>query len=98
MSTHQQSKPRCANQSITEESGRPGTLKSKVGCEAIDEPCTKSTIGLPSGEPAYFSHRKSRTSPSDVCLRVHCSTPVTLRDALVSFMEPAYAVPLNAAC
>src|SRR6059058_2524638 len=49
MSTHQQTKPRRANQSMTDESARPGTVRSKVGCEAIDEPCTNSTAGLPSG-------------------------------------------------
>src|SRR6516225_9824245 len=86
MSTHQQSKPRCANQSITEESGRPGTLKSKVGWEAIDEPWTNSTIGLPAVDPACFCQRKRRTSPSGVFLCVQCSTPLTLLDALVSFM------------
>src|SRR5512140_2816036 len=73
MSTLQQTKPRRANQSITEESGRPGTVRSKVGCEAIDDPCTKSTAGLPSGEPTNFSQRNRRTSP----LWVQCSTPVT---------------------
>src|SRR5438552_8090141 len=75
MSTVQQTNPRCANQSITEESGRPGTVRSKVGCEAIDEPCTNSTAGLPSGEPTNFSQRKRRTSP----FWVQCSTPVTGR-------------------
>ncbi len=69
MSTHQQTKPRRANQSITEESGRPGTARSNVGCDAIDEPCTKSTAGLPSGLPTNFSQRNRRTSP----LRVQCS-------------------------
>src|SRR5512140_3372806 len=78
MSTLQQTKPRRANQSITEESGRPGTVRSKVGCEAIDEPCTNSTAGLPSGEPTNFSHRNSRTSP----LCVQCSTPVTWASAV----------------
>src|SRR5436305_352393 len=73
MSTVQQTKPRRANQSMTDESARPGTLRSKVGCEAIDEPCTNSTAGLPSGEPTNFSHRNRRTS----CLCVQCSTPVT---------------------
>jgi hypothetical protein len=38
MSTHQHTKPRRANQSITDEWGRPGTVKSNVGCDAIDEP------------------------------------------------------------
>ena len=44
MSMHQVSKPRAANQSITEESGRPGTVRSKVGCAAIEEPCTKRMV------------------------------------------------------
>src|SRR5260221_14292263 len=41
---HQVSKPRALNQSMTDEPGRPGTFRSKVGCEAMDEPCTKSTV------------------------------------------------------
>src|SRR5665213_228401 len=73
MSTHHATKPRRANQSITDESGRPGTARSNVGCDAIDEPCTNSTAGLPSGVPTYFSHRNRRTPP----LRVQCATPVT---------------------
>src|SRR6185295_13411278 len=77
MSTVQQTKPRRANQSITEESARPGTVRSNVGCDAIDDPCTKSTAGLFSAVPTYFSHRKRRTSP----LRVQCSTPVTAASA-----------------
>jgi hypothetical protein len=77
MSTHQQTKPRCANQSITDESGRPGTERSNVGCDAIEEPWTNSTAGLAEGEPTNFSHMKSRTSPSAVGLVVQCSTPVT---------------------
>src|SRR5215475_11331576 len=55
MSTHQQSKPRRANESMTEELGRPSTCKSKVGCDAIDEPCTKSRIAA-----AFFEHEASR--------------------------------------
>src|SRR5215471_14317893 len=61
MSTHQQSKPRRANQSMTEELGRPSTCKSKVGCDAIDEPCTKSMV--PRGAriaAAFFEHEASR--------------------------------------
>src|SRR3984893_16301784 len=73
MSTLQHTKPRRANQSMTEESGLPGTVRSNVGCDAIDEPCTKRIVGLPSGAPANFSQRKRRTSP----LCVQCSTPVT---------------------
>src|SRR6478672_5007751 len=77
MSTHQQAKPRRANQSIAEDSGRPGTVKSKVGCDAIDEPWTKRIAGFPSGDPTNFSHMKRRTSPSGVLFVVQCSTPVT---------------------
>src|SRR5918993_1463645 len=76
MSTDQQTKPRCANQSITDESARPGTDRSNVGCDAIDDPCTNSTAGLASGDPTYFSQRNSRTSPSAVGFVVQCSTPV----------------------
>ena len=54
--------------------GRPGTVRSKVGWDAIDEPCTNRTAGLPSGEPTNFSHRNSFTS---LPLLVQCSTPVT---------------------
>src|SRR6185295_949574 len=74
MSTDQQTKPRRANQSIADESGRPGTVRSNVGCDAIDEPWTNSTAGFPSGVPANFSHRNRRTSP----LLVQCSTPLTV--------------------
>src|SRR5687768_7610255 len=70
---HQVSKPRAANQSITDESGRPGTVRSKVGCEAMDEPCTKRIVPFgvcPVG--GAFCHRNSFTSP----LRVQCSVPL----------------------
>ena len=75
MSTHQQTKPRRANQSITDESARPGTDRSKVGCDAIDEPWTNSTAGFPVGAPTYFSHRNKRTSR----LLAQCSAPVTVK-------------------
>src|SRR4051812_12679053 len=75
ISTHHVLKPRCANQSIADESGRPGTFRSNVGCEAMEEPCTKSTVGrLLLASPTYFSHRNSRTSP----LRVQCSCALML--------------------
>src|SRR4030088_2289983 len=74
MSTLQHTKPRRANQSMTEESGLSGTVRSNVGCDAIDEPCTKRIAGLPSGAPANFSQSKRRTSP----LCVYCPTPVTV--------------------
>src|SRR5580700_1706689 len=72
MSTHQQSKPRAANQSITELSGRPGTCRSKVGCDAMDEPCTNRIVpGGPDASVAYFSNRNRRVSP----FWVQCSSP-----------------------
>src|SRR3979490_791592 len=77
MSTHQQSKPRAANQSITELSGRPGTCRSKVGCDAMDEPCTnRMGPAGPEGSPAYFSNRNRRPSP----LWVQCSSPRIVPD------------------
>src|SRR6185295_2124918 len=71
---HQVSKPRPANHSIAEESGRPGTCRSKVGCDAIEEPCTKRIVPL-AFPCAFFSQRKSRTSP----FWVQCSMPFMLR-------------------
>src|SRR4051795_8905675 len=73
MSTVQQAKPRLANQSMTDESGRPGTARSNVGCDAIEEPCTNSSTGFPSGDPTNFSHRKSRIPFFDAS----CATPCT---------------------
>src|SRR5512134_1813554 len=97
MSTHQHTKPRSANQSITLECGRPGTVRSKVGCDAIDEPCTNSTAGLPSGVPTNFSHRKSFTSPSGVLFVVQCSCPVTSVNLRSCFLhDPGPAVALLA--
>src|SRR6187200_2532650 len=73
MSMHQVSKPRCANQSITEESGLPGTVRSKVGWPAIDEPWTKKMVPLVAWpEGGSFCHRNSLTSP----FLVQCSTPL----------------------
>src|SRR6187402_1635780 len=72
----QVSKPWSANQSMADECGRPGTCRSKVGCEAIEEPCTKNIVPACGtlGE-AFFSQRKSLISPSGVFLCVQCSTP-----------------------
>src|SRR6185436_510353 len=73
MSSAQVSKPRAANQSITEESGRPGTVRSKVGCPAIEEPCTNRMVPFVAWpEGGAFCHRKSLTSP----FFVQCSTPL----------------------
>src|SRR3954447_15576148 len=60
---------------MAEESERPGTCRSNVGCDAIDEPCTNKMVPAgPDGSPAYFSHRKRRTSSP---LLVQCSSPFT---------------------
>src|SRR4029079_9468746 len=93
MSTHQQAKPPRGHQSMTDESGRPGTVRSNVGCEAIDEPWTNSTAGFPSGEPAYFSHRKRRAAPSGVSFVVQCSTPVTGASVRSFFVVIASSLP-----
>ena len=60
-------------------SGRPGTCRSKVGCEAIDEPCTNRIVPMVfAGSPAHFSNRNSFTPPS---LLVQCSSPLIARPA-----------------
>src|SRR3954452_825661 len=74
MSTHQVSYPRAAKKSMTEESARPGTCRSNVGCEAMDEPCTNRIRPSASeGSPAFLFQRKSFTPPS---LVAQCSLPV----------------------
>src|SRR3982750_2806693 len=79
---HQVAKPRSANHSIAEECGRPGTSRSKVGCEAIDEPCTKRIVPrvVSCGD---FCQRKIRTSP----LRVQCSLPFMVWADYPKFMQ-----------
>src|SRR5919204_2960773 len=73
MSTHQVSYPRAGKKSITEESARPGTCRSKVGCDAMDEPCTnKIRPAGPDGSPPCLFHRNRRTS---LPLLVQCSSP-----------------------
>jgi hypothetical protein len=71
MSTHQVSKPFAAKKSMADESGMPGTCRSKVGCDAIDEPCTNRIVPALSAAPVRFSHRNSLTSP----FVVQCSCP-----------------------
>src|ERR1700675_4636640 len=74
MSTHQQSKFCRAKKSITEESGRPGTCRSNVGCAAMDEPWTnRMGPAVCFGLPAHFSNRNSFARPSFV---VQCSSPL----------------------
>src|SRR5262249_50855002 len=58
---------------MTEESARPGTCRSKVGCEAMDEPCTNKILPAgPEGPPACLFHRNRRTS---LPFSVQCSSP-----------------------
>src|SRR6266446_1725820 len=58
---------------MAEESVRPGTCRSKVGVEAMEEPCTNSIVPMVlAGSPAYFSNMNSRTS---LPLLVQCSSP-----------------------
>src|SRR5947209_20133945 len=87
MSTHQVSYPCLAKYSIAEESGRPGTSRSKVGCDAIEEPCTNRIMPfVAAGSPATLFQRKSLTSP----LLVQCSVPGSAACAFtesLSFME-----------
>src|SRR3954447_4427358 len=72
MSTHQVSYPCFAKYSIAELSGRPGTSRSKVGCDAIEEPCTNRMVPfVAAGLPATLFQRKSLTSP----FLVQCSVP-----------------------
>src|SRR6478672_9255152 len=86
MSTHQQSKPSLAKCSIADESGRPGTCRSKVGCEAIDEPCTNRIVPiLLAGSPAHFSNRNSFTPPS---LVVQWSSPLIVILAISFIIHP----------
>src|SRR3984957_18832991 len=56
---------------MAEESGRPGTSRSKVGWLAIEEPCTNRTMPFAcAGSCSHLFHRKSFTLPS---LLVQCS-------------------------
>src|SRR4029079_16915743 len=86
MSMDQVSKPRSAKYSMAEECGRPSTCRSKVGCDAIDEPCTNRTVPFLAPPGARFSQRNRLASP----FLVQCSWPLTLRPpytgALTSFM------------
>ncbi len=69
---------------MAEESLRPGTCRSKVGCEAMDEPCTNRMVPtLLAGSPAHFSHRNSFTS---LPFSVQCSWPLIAAGLVISFM------------
>src|SRR3569623_3054574 len=84
MSTDQQSKPRLAKKAIAEESGRPGTWRSKVGCEAMDEPCTNRIVPrVFAGSPRHFSNMNSLAAPPS--LVVQCSSPL-MAGVVMSFI------------
>src|ERR1700735_4715368 len=87
MSTHQQSKFCRAKKSITDESERPGTCRSKVGCPAIDEPWTNRMVPtVLVGSPAHFSNMNSLAAPPS--LVVQWSSPLMAAAGLViSFMR-----------
>ena len=69
---------------MTEESGRPSTCKSKAGCDAIDEPCTKRTVPAALfGSSPHFSNMNSFTVPS---LLVQCSSSRIAAARLASFI------------
>src|SRR5262245_24873302 len=71
---------------MADESERPGTCKSNVGVEAMDEPWTKRIVPSRPGEvPARFSQRKRLTSP----LVVQCSCPAMLGSAAISGSFPS---------
>src|ERR1700753_1990683 len=85
----QVSKPRSAKYSIAEECGRPSTCRSKVGCEAIDEPCTNRTVPFLAPPGARFSHRNRLASP----FLVQCSWPLILRPPRALVATSFMAVP-----
>src|SRR5215468_1047100 len=93
MSTHQVSKPRAAKKSIAENSLRPGTCRSKVGCEAIEEPCTNNIVPrVCAGSPAHFSHMNSFTS---LPLLVQCSSPRMAALGVKGFFIVSFIVSLR---
>src|SRR5438552_11528785 len=58
---------------MAEESARPGTCRSNVGCEAMDEPCTNRIRPAgPEGSPLCLFQRNKRTS---LPFCVQCSSP-----------------------
>src|SRR5229473_8642295 len=70
---------------MAEEFGRHGTLRSNVGCDAMEDPWT-NRIGAfaPAGSTAHLFHRNSFTSP----LLVQCSAPASRW--VVSFMDRSF--------
>src|SRR5438132_12696083 len=61
---------------MAEASARPGTCRSNVGCEAMDEPCTNRIRPAgPEASPLCLFQRNKRTS-APFC--VQCSSPRTV--------------------
>src|SRR5258708_35320498 len=70
---------------MAEEFGRHGTLRSKVGCDAMEDPWTNRIGAFAlAGSTAHLFHRNSLTSP----LLVQCSAPASRW--VVSFMERSF--------
>src|SRR6187200_572219 len=97
MSIDQVSKPRSAKYCIADEFTRPGTSRSKVGCDAIEEPCTNRIVPFFGPPGARFSHRNSLAGP----LLVQCSCPLISCPLLAlwpltSFMTGSYELLRNA--
>ena len=78
---------------IADESSRPSTCKSKVGCAAIEEPCTKRIVpAVPFAVPAHFSNMNSFTLSSFV---VQCSSPRIAVAAATSFIIHLWRLSLS---
>ncbi len=60
--------------------GWPGTWRSKLGVDAIEEPCTSSAVPrkLPSKAGEYFSQAKMRIGPLAWAFVTQCSTPTVV--------------------
>src|SRR5260370_39669045 len=85
MSTDHVSEPCCAKDSIAEEFGRHGTLRSNVGCDAMEDPWTNRIGAFAlAGSTAHLFHRKSLTSP----LLAQCSALASRW--VVSFMDRSF--------
>src|SRR5215467_15568057 len=75
---------------MTDESDRPGTCRSKVGCEAMEEPCTNRMVPpVLAGSPAHLFHRNSFTS---LPLLVQCSVPVMRNCSFMATTPPSFGL------
>src|SRR5258708_23585452 len=70
---------------MAEEFGRHRTLRSNVGCDAMEDPWTNRIGAFAlAGSTAHLFHRNSLTSP----LLVQCSAPASRW--IVSFMDRSF--------